>query len=93
MNDGDDIITVGNNNFFVYVYGQGGNDKVVGGWGSSQIEKLYGGTGDDKIWLVSPEQRSLDVNGSDEAHGGLGADHLYGTDVADRLIGDFEVTN
>ena len=41
------------------VYGQGGNDKIIGGWadnmGPPQLEFLYGGSGDDKIWLVSPE--------------------------------------
>jgi hypothetical protein len=32
--DGDDIIDIGNNNKKVTVYGQGGNDKIVGGWGA-----------------------------------------------------------
>lgn len=33
--DGDDIIDVGNENAKVFVYGQGGNDKIIGGWGAS----------------------------------------------------------
>ena len=55
LNDGDDIIDVGNNNTIVKVYGQGGNDKIIGGFGVSQVETFYGGSGDDKIWLVNPE--------------------------------------
>ena len=58
--DGDDIIILGNNmRGTSKVYGQGGNDKIIGGWadamGAPQSEFLYGGSGDDKIWLVSPE--------------------------------------
>lgn len=59
--DGDDIIDVGNDNMKVYVYGQGGNDKIIGGHGTNQVEKLFGGSGDDKIWLVNPEERALDT--------------------------------
>ena len=33
LNDGNDIITIGNNNVDVSAFGQGGNDKIVGGWG------------------------------------------------------------
>ena len=53
--DGDDIIEIGDNNMGVKVYGQGGNDKIIGGFGPAQLEQLYGGSGDDKIWLVNPE--------------------------------------
>ena len=60
INDGDDIIEVGNHNNLVTVYGQGGNDKIIGGWGASQDDRLYGGSGDDKIWLVNPEEREFD---------------------------------
>ena len=40
LNDGNDIIDIGNNNQNVFVYGQGGNDKIVGGYGSTQTEKM-----------------------------------------------------
>ena len=63
INDGDDLIDIGNNNVNVKVYGQGGNDKIIGGYGAMQLEKLYGGSGDDKIWLVNPEERELDNAG------------------------------
>ena len=67
--DGDDIITLGNNiRGTTKVYGQGGNDKIVGGYedGTSppQVEFFHGGSGDDKIWMVSPENRALDVYGN-----------------------------
>ena len=77
--DGDDIITIGNNNANVFAYGQGGNDKITGGFGSQQVEKLYGGSGDDKIWLFSPEQISQDTAG-DYGVGNLGSDQLFGND-------------
>ena len=32
-NDGDDIIVIDNDNQNVIAYGQGGNDKIIGGWG------------------------------------------------------------
>ena len=34
-NDGDDIIEVGNNNTLTVVEGQGGNDKIIGGYGAA----------------------------------------------------------
>ena len=33
--DGGDIIDVGDDNFLVGVYGQGGNDKIIGGVGTN----------------------------------------------------------
>ena len=91
--DGDDIITLGNNiRGTTKVYGQGGNDKIVGGRitspGAPQLEFFYGGSGDDKIWLVSPGEIALDDYGTGSALGGLGNDYLYGTDGAEMLAGD-----
>ena len=89
INDGDDIIHIGNGNTNVYGWGQGGNDKLIGGYGPAQLEKLYGGSGDDKIWMVSPENRALDIAASSNfAYGGIGDDFVYGTDAGDRLAGD-----
>ena len=34
INDGDDIIDIGNNNLIVVAVGQGGNDKIIGGYGT-----------------------------------------------------------
>ena len=66
--DGDDIIHMGNNhNGTVKLYGQGGNDKIIGGYanlpGVTQSEYIFGGSGDDKLWMVSPEQRSFATTG------------------------------
>ena len=57
--------------------------------GASQIEKLYGGTGDDKMWLVNPEQRELDIlAGQNYGYGGEGSDHIFGTDGNDIIAGE-----
>ena len=73
----------------VWAYGQGGNDQIVGGWGPMQVDKLYGGSGDDKIWLINPAQRSLDnVAAKNYGYGGQGNDFVYGTDGADEIFGD-----
>ena len=60
--DGNDLIDVGDNiTGLVHVYGQGGNDKIIGGYGEAQIDHLWGGSGDDRIWMVNPNQVDLDV--------------------------------
>ena len=59
--DGNDIIDVGDENLLVKVYGQGGNDKIIGGVGASQVDKLWGGSGDDRIWMVNPNQVDLET--------------------------------
>ena len=33
--DGDDIIEIGDNNENVFVWGQGGNDIIIGGYGAN----------------------------------------------------------
>ena len=92
--DGDDILQMGNQFIgTVKMYGQGGNDKLIGGYnslGGEQQEFLFGGSGDDKIWMVSPENRALDVYGApiNVGYGNLGDDTIYGTDDFDRLAGD-----
>lgn len=52
--DGNDLIEIGDGNLLVSAYGQGGNDKMIGGYGLVQIDKLWGGSGDDRIWMVNP---------------------------------------
>ena len=53
--DGNDLIEVGDDNgALVTVYGQGGNDKIIGGVGANQTDKLFGGSGDDRIWMINP---------------------------------------
>ena len=87
--DGDDIIDVGNANEDVRVWGQGGNDKIVGGYGDDQVDKLAGGSGDDKIWMINPNERHLDIeDDKNYGYGGVGNDQVYGSDAADQLWGD-----
>ena len=84
---GDDIIQVEDSNRDVLVYGQGGNDKIVGGITIGD-EKLYGEDGDDKIWMIDPEKRGLDTRGdSSFGYGGSGNDNIYGSSVTDTLSG------
>ena len=54
-NDGDDYIDIGDNNMDVTAFGQGGNDRLVGGYGANQVEKLFGGSGDDTIWMINED--------------------------------------
>lgn len=92
--DGDDIIDVGENpGVSVYVMGQGGNDKIIGGLqldGGSN-EYLYGGNGDDKIWAHNPGQHDHeDADGENRLYGGEGNDIIYGSNRMDYLYGDSE---
>jgi len=89
--DGDDIIDVDENDgVTVLVFGQGGNDKIIGsiqGAGAAQ-EKLYGGDGDDKIWLLNPGQVELvDSDVKNWGYGGRGNDIIYGTNRAEFMYG------
>ena len=56
--DGDDVIEIGDNfgGTYIFAFGQGGNDKIIGGVSSTGAEKLYGGDGDDKVWAMNPGQ-------------------------------------
>ena len=56
---------------------------------------LYGGSGDDKIWLVKPEVRALDNDSgfANLAMGGQGNDNIYGSDGFDIIAGDDEIRN
>ena len=61
--------------------------------GPSQVDKLWGGSGDDKIWMINPEQRADDTvadtnygygnDGNDKLYGSAGPDHLWGDDYDD----------
>lgn len=56
---GDDLIDFGDHNYGHFGYGGYGNDKIIGGIASSE-QKLYGNEGDDKIWMINPEQRGME---------------------------------
>ena len=93
--DGDDWIDVGDENEVVTVYGQGGNDWIAGGFNSDStdygIERLFGGSGNDTIFMINENQRSLDTGDKHNyGFGGLGNDKLYGSAGSDVLWGDDE---
>ena len=50
---GDDIIQVEDGNMTVTAYGNGGDDKLIGAR-TIVAEALYGGDGNDKIWMAHP---------------------------------------
>jgi len=55
-----------------------------------QVDNLFGGSGDDKIWMVNPNQRHMDIlDSKNYGSGNDGNDWLYGTDGNDTLWGDF----
>ena len=95
-NDGDDIIDIGDDNSIankIHVYGQGGNDKIIGSIGSDDTmmmpgeERLSGGDGDDKIWAHNPGQ--FEDDGLNLLSGNNGNDILYGSAGNDMLYGDW----
>lgn len=75
MGDHPDIVK------YVVAYGNGGNDKIVGGVGQGE-ERLYGGDDDDKIWANAPG-RSETESGSNYLYGGNGNDIIYGSTMDD----------
>ena len=93
--DGDDVIDIGDSPDLadvdstsqIIVYGQGGNDKILGSLGSK--ETIWGGDGDDKIWAENPGQTET-ISDINILHGGNGADIIYGSAKADKLYGDWK---
>ena len=81
-NDGNDIIDIEDNpGSAIYGHGQGGDDKIIGSvQGASPMpEKLYGGDGDDKIWLLNPGQyEDSAADAFNYGYGGRGNDIIYG---------------
>ena len=50
---------------------------------------MYGDEGDDKIWVVNPEQRGLEYGGAEyKTYGGLGNDHIFGSEEPEIIVGD-----
>ena len=76
-----------NTTAFIDVFGQGGNDKILGSLGIK--ENLWGGDGDDKIWAENPGQTET-VDDVNYLTGGNGDDIIYGSAKADHLYGDWK---
>ena len=52
---------------------------------------MFGDEGDDKIWFVNPEQKGLETAigiSLSTAVGGYGNDHIFGSDIANLILGD-----
>ena len=91
-NDGDDLIDMGDNPDIgedgQKAFGQGGNDKIIGGLTGAMEERLYGGDGDDKIWAENPGQVETNAD-ANWIWGNNGNDIIYGSVKRDRLYGDW----
>lgn len=74
---GNDMILTGSGDDLCY--GGSGNDTIIGGWGS--IDTLYGGAGDDVIWLME-----VVTAGTSVAYGGAGDDYFSCTAVGDGTV-------
>lgn len=74
VDEGDDRIT-GSDHTLEYLYGEGGDDRIMGFDG---VDYLSGGGGADTIW---------GGDGNDDILGGDGADYLYGDDGVDTIEG------
>ena len=87
--DGDDLVDLGDFNYSSLVYGEAGNDKMIGGQHYG-FQKLYGGTGDDKMWSINEDQRGQEIDPAMETEmwGDDGNDHMFGNDLDERLMGD-----
>jgi Ca2+-binding RTX toxin-like protein len=91
--DGDDVIDATGSQYSPSLYGDAGNDTLLGG---SSYETMHGGTGDDIIdgnygydYLWGDEGNDTIDGGSfgDSLYGGDGNDTLYGAGDADNIYG------
>jgi Ca2+-binding RTX toxin-like protein len=107
LGEGDDIIDlsahgVGGTDYTKAgaIYGQGGNDLIIGGAGKDTLEgdagndiifgwrgsdTLFGGSGDD--FLYGDDLGFNGISGDDIIEGGSGSDSLYGGRGSDKLTG------
>lgn len=69
----------------VYVYGNGGNDRITG---SSVADYIYGGIGDDTLKGGVGNDELYGESGNDELYGGAGNDLLNGGTDNDTIYGE-----
>ena len=88
--EGDDIIFVSNNNTGLlernYIYGNEGNDVIVGG---TSIDHIWGNSGDDTIYGGDYRSTIEGGSGDDVIYAGLGDDSLYGGAGKDTFVMSF----
>jgi serralysin len=93
--DGDDQIVL-NDTVTVpaYLYGNLGNDKIIGGHANDTLsggagkDTIYGGLGDDRLGGNGGHDREYGEAGKDRLYGGDGNDYLDGGSSMDRLWGE-----
>ena len=76
-------------------FGSAGDDRIYGiRYGGSQVDRIFGGDGDDELYAQAPNSYEYNANflsgqrGNDELYGGRGADELLGGHGNDYLSGD-----
>ncbi|CUJ91692.1 Cyclolysin [Shimia thalassica] len=83
--EGDDVIHLGGGNH--WIYGDNGNDLIVGSHKFFNWEHLFGGAGNDTILGQQGEDTISGGSGDDALWGGNLSDHIYGGTGDDRLFG------
>ena len=73
---------MGDYNYSNYGFGGGGNDKIIGGGLYEDEQRLYGGDGDDKIFMINPSQRGTALDGYG-ANGNYG--YAFGNKGKDKI--------
>lgn len=66
------------------VYGNGGNDQILG---TSRDDIVYGGDGDDQIYVLDGNDLVYGGSGNDAIYGDLGHDTIFGQDGEDYVFG------
>jgi Ca2+-binding RTX toxin-like protein len=92
--DGNDIVRVdGTVTYPLEIYGESGNDTMIGGDGNDTLSggagknDLAGGNGNDRLYGSNGPDRLYGGNGEDRLYGNGGDDYLEGGNQADRLYG------
>lgn len=85
---GDDSIDLRTLPFGATVYGDDGDDLVLGSGGA---DRIYGGAGDDSLCGLNGHDILYGDAGDDQLLGGNGSDFLDGGEGSDNLKGEFGI--
>jgi Ca2+-binding RTX toxin-like protein len=80
--DGNDTLFIRSENTDEFLYGGNGRDTIRASGGSDYI---WGGNGDDYIETTNLEEDGVSI-GTSTIEGGMGADRLVGSDVAETYV-------